>query len=203
MSFWSDPAAKEPLRKNKWLISFTRLLKDYTFALKTCTKPSYTIENSSHVLLNYTFNFPKRIVWQPLSITMASVINNPTQVGTSERFLMNSLNQKLANYKDATNNGVGNLLSFPDPLANNTGEYNLSKDQLISLFEGPIIRLIQLDSDGQAVENWLLYNPYVSEVKFGDLSYDNEDIVDTTFTITYDYAKIADNLMTTFLQQQA
>lgn len=200
MSFWSDSSANEPLRKNKWLISFTRLLKDYTFALKTCTKPSYTIENSSHVLLNYTFNFPKRIIWQPLSITMASVINNPTQVSNSGNFIMNSLNQKLANYKDASDSNVGSLLAFPDPLANATGEYNLSKDQLISLFEGPIIRLIQVDSSGQAVENWLLYNPYVSEVKFGDLTYDNEDIVDTTFTITYDYAKIANNLMSTFLQ---
>lgn len=204
MSFWSDPTAKEPLRKNKWLISFTKGLKDYTYGLKTCTKPSYIVENSSHVLLNYTFNFPKRVVWQPITITFASVRNKDlliTDDNADQALSIRTLS--LANQLYFYINSLDPLSGiYTDPLGT-PQDYSLSKDALVQNFEGPILRLLQINENGNAVENWFLYNAYISEVKFGDLSYESEDIVDVTLTIVYDYAKLTNKVITTFLEQPA
>ena len=39
------------------------------------------------------------------------------------------------------------------------------------------------------VEMWRLYNPWIKEVKFGELSYETEDLVNIDLVIRYDYAE--------------
>jgi hypothetical protein len=192
MGFWSDKNAAEPHRKHQWYILFTRNLQQLSFAVKSCTKPSYTIENSQHVLLNYTYNFPKKLVWQPISVTMASARIE------SQGFTTYSVDYSLYAATNNTNKpspvaaqptpGAENRIN--NPLDNTTGIYTLSKDFLVNNFEGPIIRLQQTDSYGRTIEYWDLFNPFVTEVKFGDLSYDSEDLVEVSFTLVYDYATL-------------
>ena len=40
------------------------------------------------------------------------------------------------------------------------------------------------------VEEWVLYNSWVKEVKFGELDYTSDDLTEITLTIRYDYAKL-------------
>ena len=46
-------------------------------------------------------------------------------------------------------------------------------------------------SQGQEfVEEWILYNAWVKEAKFGDLDYTSDDLVEIELTLRYDYAKL-------------
>jgi hypothetical protein len=53
------------------------------------------------------------------------------------------------------------------------------------------IQIVQLGSDGDAknpIETWTLVNPFFTNIKFGDLSYDSEEVVDVECTVRYDSA---------------
>ena len=40
------------------------------------------------------------------------------------------------------------------------------------------------------IEEWILYNAWVKEVKFGDLDYTSDDLTEITLTLRYDFAKL-------------
>ena len=78
MAFWANPQTLEPLRQYRWYIDFgaNSGLNENKYALKSCTKPSYKIDTTQHVLINHTFNFPKNLVWQPITAKMVAVRND-------------------------------------------------------------------------------------------------------------------------------
>jgi hypothetical protein len=47
------------------------------------------------------------------------------------------------------------------------------------------------DDDGNTVDvgNWKLQNAFITEVNFGEHSYDSEDMIDIQLTVQYDWAK--------------
>jgi hypothetical protein len=165
MAFWSEPNLREPLRQNRWYINFPLVdLKDYTFALKECSKPEYKIETTSHVLLNHTFNYPKNLVWQPITVKMVSAREKEN----------NSLSYKLDLF----------LKSSGYRRPNDTANKQISKQEM-NLGD---LSIIQIDSNGANIEEWTLYNPIITNINYGSLTYENDGFVDITFTITYDYA---------------
>ena len=40
------------------------------------------------------------------------------------------------------------------------------------------------------VESWTLHNPWIKDVKFGELSYESEELSEITVTFRYDYAML-------------
>ena len=172
MAFWSDPDLREPLRQNRWYISFADtggVLDSYRFAAKECSKPEYKIETTSHILLNHTFNYPKNLVWQPIQIKMVSA-----------RTKLNSLTNALQNKLE---NGGYTTPNLP--------EQNYLSKQLMNLTS---ISLLQVDSNGVPIEEWMLKNPIITNVNYGQLTYTSDDFVDITFSITYDYAELNANI---------
>ena len=45
-----------------------------------------------------------------------------------------------------------------------------------------------LDSNGNALETWTLYNAFIKNVEFSELSYESDDISEITITLAYDRA---------------
>lgn len=140
-------------------------LNDYAFALKECTKPSYKIETSQHVLINHTLNYPKNVVWQPITVKMISALNAKSSVGITLKKIL-------------TASGYNNPRQYQSQ--------QISKSLL--LFQS--IELIQIDEDENTVEAWSLLNPFITDVNYGSLAYENESFVDITFNISYDYAEL-------------
>jgi hypothetical protein len=180
MAFWSDTNLREPLRQNRWYISFgdgiseenDSTLDSYVFALKECTKPSYKIETTSHVLINHTFNYPKNVVWQPISVKMISARGNND----------NSLSRVLE--------GALNIAGYISPnvtVDNKAANPQISKTNLIN---NKTIELIQVDANGKNIETWSIYNPIITGVNFGSLTYENDGFVEISFDITYDSADL-------------
>jgi len=53
-----------------------------------------------------------------------------------------------------------------------------------------VFQIIQLNSDGAAVETWTLHNPFILSIGFGDLSYESDDLSEITLGIMYDWAQL-------------
>ena len=46
-----------------------------------------------------------------------------------------------------------------------------------------------IDEDGSAIESWSLVNPFIKSAKFGDLSYDSDELREITLEVRFDWAK--------------
>ncbi len=158
-------------------------LKQSVFALKTCKKPEYEISVTEHKLLNDTFRFPGVLKWKPIDVTMVSVR------GDSEVLDVSNI---LHNYVIS----VSGYQVYGRPDANVTDNSNniikatgIAKDNFRSTL-GNSLELIQLDSDSNEIEKWTIYHPFISNINYGTLTYENDGFVEISFTLQYDYAKL-------------
>ncbi len=74
----------------------------------------------------------------------------------------------------------------------NVPETPASSQNMISradaIFSLGNVRIEQIDSVGTIIEAWELKNAWVKEVKYGELSYESDDMINIDMTIRYDYA---------------
>lgn len=170
MAFWSNLQV-EPKRQHRWFVRFgsNNLLSNLTYAAKKVSKPSMKIGSITHKYLNHFFNFPGRAEWNDVSITFASVREPDATV-----FL--DLATMVGGYQ----------------LPRVQEERNTISKQKFSTALGSI-DISQVDAEGIVIETWTLYNPFFTEVKYGELDYGNEEIVDIQCTIKYDWASLNNN----------
>lgn len=175
MAFWSS--ATEPLRKNRWTVIFgdENGLSRFSYALKKVDKPSYKTLDITHKFGNYSFYYPGRVEWNTINMTFVSAV-------------------------DAENSVDKNLLSIlkGGGGAGATGIPDLEKSALRGISKKNIgeqigtIEIFQLSSDGTSIiEKWKLINPFFTNIKFGELSYDSEEVVDVEVTVRYDTAEFS------------
>jgi len=175
MAFWSDiNNTPEPLRQYRWYLQFgdNKLesnLDKLRYALMECGKPEMEITTSEHLLLNHYFKYPGLVKWKPINIKVASVVGQKYSEDASRIFHV------LANRSGYY-------------LPNLTQENNINKIDMITNIEN--IEIIQINTGGAEIEKWLLYNPLISNIKYGNLSYASEDIVTIDATINYDFAEL-------------
>ena len=48
--------------------------------------------------------------------------------------------------------------------------------------------ITQMDGNGKDLEIWTLNNAFVTEIKYGDLEYGADDLMELTMTLKYDWA---------------
>lgn len=90
MTFWNDPSRVLLKQQHRWVISFgdkdynspeskiDPLTKNkiYNFFAKSVDKPSFDIKTTqARFGYSHTFNFPQRLVWNPITITLYDVFN--------------------------------------------------------------------------------------------------------------------------------
>jgi len=74
--------------------------------------------------------------------------------------------------------------------------YQIPKDgnDLISMAKGKsqtalgAVVISQLDSNGKEIEIWTLKQAWLKDVKFGELSYESDDLIEISLTLRYDWA---------------
>jgi hypothetical protein len=86
MAFWNDPSELTPKQSHRWVISFgsndSPAYQDSTknnflpyYFAKSVDLPSYELGiQQAKYLYSHTFNFPKRVVWKPITISFHDVI---------------------------------------------------------------------------------------------------------------------------------
>lgn len=161
MAFWSTNNS-EPLRKFRFIVTFGEEL----WYAKSVSKPSFDVSTSEYQLVNHKIKYPGVVTWNDIDIVI---------VDTKEK------KKGLAYYKDIVANGYNFSGGANDGIMKKLSVLWSSKDVLIT----------QLGSDGKKVEEWKLINPFVKSIKFGDLDYSSDDLVEITITVTYDSAVLS------------
>lgn len=166
MAFWSERTV-EPKRKFRWLLYWSGVPQ---FVVKSVKKPSYNVEVTPHQFLNYEFNYPGRVKWNPIDITIVDPVN-PDSTKSLYKILENSGYVIPSNYQEAA-------------------AATISKKAMVEAL-GTEIKLSQLDADGTVpIETWVIKNPLITSAEFDTLDYGADDMLNITVSITYDYATL-------------
>jgi hypothetical protein len=179
MSFWtkdySQAGVTNPKRDFRFRVQFTNIDQyaeelegTYLWYAKTADKPSFTLGESTHSYLNHTFKFPGRVTWNDVSIAMVDPGGNKGLAYGLTLLLKNS------------------GYTIPQGAANNTDFATISKSSAVSAIGDVIVE--QLDEDGNALEKWILYNAFISDVKYGTLDYSSDNLTEYTVALRYDWA---------------
>jgi len=171
MAFWSKNTNIEPKRKHRWTLHLgTSGLP--TYVIKTANKPSFSINETEHAFFGHKFYYPGMITWNEVTITLVDPIDDDS----SEKIMTVLRNSGYLNPVET--DGVT--------------LHTISKEDSIQAL-GMQIQLQQYTTDGGAnklVETWTLHNPWIKDVKFGDLDYTSDDMVDIDLTLRYDWATL-------------
>jgi len=55
---------------------------------------------------------------------------------------------------------------------------------------GDTLEIRQIDSEGRLIEGWKLHNPWIKDVKYGDLDYESDDLTEITLELRFDWAEL-------------
>ena len=67
-NFWNNPTV-EPKRNFRFLLEISNF-PDASWLVKTADRPKANVSSTEHKYINHTFNYPGRLVWNPISITL-------------------------------------------------------------------------------------------------------------------------------------
>ena len=170
MSFWNQ-ASVEPKRQFRWLLYIAGMPQ---WIVKDVKKPSFNVTNTSHDFLNYKFHYPGRVDWQDISVTVV----DPVQPDSAAS-LVSILEQS------------GYVL--PDEYTSQAAEpRTISKKSMVDSLGGQIQLVMFGANTGTQTENvlekWTLNNPIITSVDFGQLSYGNDELVNISIGLKYDWA---------------
>ncbi len=175
MPFWSenfgqDPTLKDPKRKFRFTVEFQGINAAQGGALlwyaKSCDKPKFEISSTEHKYLNHTFYYPGSVTWQEISVSMVDPVD-PDMTATFSDMVVQS------GYSPPTNsNALGSI----------------SKAKAAGAL-GTVI-ITQIDSDGNPLEVWTLWNAFLTKMESEALEYESDELTTTTVGLKYDWARV-------------
>lgn len=174
-NFWSE-ANIEPKRKFRFLLYFNGMPQ---FVAKSVTKPAFNIGKTEHNFLQHKFNFPGRVVWQPITVTIVDPIQ-PDSTASLYEIL------KSSGYQIPTDVRPNNAAGFG----------TINKKDMVDALGGRI----QIDTIGPGgsqdiIESWILNNPIITNVSFDTLDYGADDLLNITVGIEYDWATLNEEII--------
>ena len=178
MAFWNQPKI-EPKQKFRFLV---KIGDETLYNVKSVDKPSFTVDTKTYTLLNHKFKFPGIPNWEPISITLVDMqsggIKN-TESQLNKMILQSGYNNPISKANlTATEKASMGTRSFKGAFDGSNDTRGLAN----------AVHIIQLGSDGKAVDHWTLYGPIIKSISFGDLSYESDDLVEYKIDIEYDFA---------------
>jgi len=175
MPFWStnfgqDTTLKDPKRRHRFTVEFQGVNAAQGGALlwyaKTATKPGFSINAAEHKYLGHTFYYPGIVTWDPMTVTLVDPVD-PELTATISDIIVAS------GYAPPTDaNALGTI----------------SKAKAAGAL-GTVI-ITQLDSDGNPLETWTLWNAFIMSHKQDDLDYTSDELSTTTLELRFDWARV-------------
>ena len=174
MSWWSD-VKTEPYRQFRFKVSFGSLGVD-SFHVMKADKPMFKVGEYSHKIYNHQFNYPGRLVWDPITIT---VVDMP---GGAQASLTDAL--EAAGYTNPSGAGAQNATDGLSKFSATAALGTVTMTQMKAQVGNASGDATHADGD-----EWTLHNAFLTDVKFGSLDYGSEDAVQIQMTIRYDWAQ--------------
>ncbi len=167
-NFWSQ-AQTEPKRKFRYLVYFAGMPQ---FIAKTVTKPSFQVGSTTHSFLQHNFNFPGRVTWQDVSLTIVDPIQ-PDSAQTLYAILA----------------AAGYVLP-PDVAGSAEGKKTITKKAMVEALDAVRIDTIGPSGANEILESWTLNNAQITSVNFDTLDYSSDDILNIQIGLKYDWAEL-------------
>jgi|TARA_Y100001963_G_scaffold86897_1_gene120127 hypothetical protein len=176
--FWNSTSI-EPKRQHKWLV-YLHNSNIPSYVARKVDKPSFSINEQQHKYFGHTFKYPGQVTWDDITMTLV----DPIDPNVSDKLQEVLINSGYRTPDNRTNNAL----------------YTVSKDSSVKAL-GPIVRIEQYGTQpglGAAsgepylIEAWQVFNPWIKDVKFGELTYEDDGIVTVDLTIAFDWAKLVD-----------
>jgi len=161
--FWSDPSA-EPKRAYRWTVKLGGAAE---FIAKKVSKPSFTVTETAHTYLNHKFYYPGRVEWNTVTMTLVDSVT-PNGADLVLEMIRNS------------------GYAVPDG-PDIKGTMSKQKSVQEGLRE---VYIHQLHPNGNVMETWTLNNAWIKDVKFGELDYESDDMVEIELELRYDFATL-------------
>ena len=180
MTFWQD-ATIEPKRAYRFLLSVSgRNTTIKNFLIKKVNKPSFTVSESEHKYLNHTFYYPGKVTWNEVTFTIVDVVDSTDDATATVMKVFSGEPNSLGD------TGMGYQLPTTSDVTS-----TISKAKSVQALGNVIIR--QTDADGRNVDAWKLNNAWIKDVKFGELDYNSEELLNVDVTLRYDNAIFQNN----------
>lgn len=175
MSFWSSNTL-EPLRKFRFQIQFG---DEIVWWAKSVTQPSPDVSMGEYQLVNHKVKYPGIVTWNDIDITIVDI--EGTDKGEIKNFLygQDSPSKGLQYMSLLETNGY-------NPTVSSSKEDGLNK----KVFSGKDILITKINSEGKVLDTWELINPFIKSIKYGDLDYSSDDLLEITITVAYDSATL-------------
>tara|TARA_R110002110_G_scaffold76975_3_gene202448 strand:- start:1980 stop:2600 length:621 start_codon:yes stop_codon:yes gene_type:complete len=172
MAFWTEgygAGTKDPKRKFRFKVSIGSIDNNgCVWWAKTVTKPNFEISESEHTFLTHKFYYPGRVTWGEIEMALVDPVN-PSAVANLNAMI------RAQGY------------AIPDEGLTGDNDFEtMSKGKGTGALSTVLIQ--QLDAKGDMIEEWELKNPWIKGVKFGDLDYSSDDLLEVTLTLRYDWA---------------
>ena len=88
MGFWNDSEQADPKRNFRFELMINSSQGTVvTYAVKKVSKPSFTIQESSHKWLNHTYYYPGRLEWNTISFSLVDPGGEEDMTGTVAGFV--------------------------------------------------------------------------------------------------------------------
>jgi hypothetical protein len=145
-----------------------------SFVIKSVDKPGFSINETSHNFYGHYFYYPGQLSWDELSVTLVDPVDPD-----SSQALMKVLGR--AGYR-APGGTFG-------ARTEDGGLFTISKAEAVDAL-GPKIQIEQRGAENAKLETWSFVNPWIKSVKFGNLAYDSDAMLDIQLTIRYDFAEL-------------
>ena len=190
-NFWTDGKI-EPKRQNRWVVQFDGIFNGNMFFATKVKRPVATVSKKEHKYLNHTFNYPGRVTWEPITLTLVDTAGGGSDSGYNSMLaLMDILSdsgylvpENAAQLKTISKEKAVNSLSSQTGRVGGGGGANTGTDQ--GGANGITIKMV--DASGQnVIEEWTLRNAFLTKVTPSELSYEDENIATIDLEITFDY----------------
>lgn len=167
--------------------------------VESVTRPGYKIETEAFQLMDYKFNFPKRVEFdntvQIVIIEMLEPDISFTQMeNVISRIMNNFFYTTPSGFRDPKNPFIGQPKSVSGlgliNQSSTTHRLNVSKEALsksLPMGTGSPVVIHTIDADGNKYESIRLNGAMITGVSFSGLKYNSSEINKITLTLTFDY----------------
>jgi len=183
MAFWSENFATlgtdgnplaDPKRKFRFKVEILGIATDAVlWWAKTANKPSYTIAATEHKYLNHTFYYPGTVTWNEVVMTFVDPAGDQDMASlVSQLVIAGGYHPPAAPSTDTE----------PHPMS------TMTKGGACSALNS--VKVTQIDGNGADIDSWTLYNAFITDVKYGELAYGDDELVEVSLTFRYDWGLV-------------
>ena len=207
MTWWSS-ANKHPKMKSRFIVEFGN--GGRLSSVKSCTKPAVSIESKQYQMINHMYSYPGIAVWEPIQIKFVDAgiwgadgtvdlggkplegVTPPNKKWTSQALWEMLLS---SGYTPPTLIESGGIKKLPTGRVSSISSPEKAATMDVSFGKSLMIHQILpsgLNSETETVntsETWVLYNPTIVKISWGELDYGDDGLVEYTLEVRYDFAE--------------